>query len=102
MVVTSVRDGRAGMPSQGGVDLEVSTKVIVIFATGAELVAPTACVGAATPAKAVAGRSRPQATAPNSAVRCIGLIPFSLPDETPSCHKHCFVSRPVPWGVQAL
>ena len=36
MVVTSVRDGRAAMPSQGGVDREVSTKVIVVVATEVE------------------------------------------------------------------
>jgi hypothetical protein len=45
------------MPSQGGVDREVSTKVIVVVATGVELVAPTASVGAATPAEAVVGRN---------------------------------------------
>ena len=45
--------------------------------------------------QAVAGRSRPQATAPDSAARRLGRIRFSLPDERPSCHKPCSVSRPV-------
>src|SRR5271165_3187121 len=88
MVVTIVRDGRAGMPSQGGVDREVSTKVIVVVATGVELVAPTASVGAAIPAEAVPCRSRPQATAPNSAARCIGPIPS--PSQT---RRHRATSR---------
>ena len=74
-------------PSQGGVGREVSTNVIVVVATGVEPVAPTASVGAATPANAVKDRSRPQATTPDSATRRIPRIPFSLPDETPWCHK---------------
>ena len=87
MVVTSVRDGRAGMPSHGGVDREGSMKVIVVVATVAEVAAATASGGAATPTNAMAERSRPQASAPDSATRRIDRIPFSLPDEMRSCHK---------------
>src|ERR1700677_125316 len=101
MVVTSVRDGRAGMPSQGGVDREVSTKVIAVVATRVELVAPTAGVGAATPARAVAGRSRPRATAPTSPPRRIGLIPFSLPDERHGATRALSAAGD-PSGVQDL
>jgi hypothetical protein len=67
MVVTSVRDGFPGMPFHGGVLREVSTKVIIVFATCAELVAP-AIVFVPTVPSSVAESRKPQATAASNTV----------------------------------
>jgi hypothetical protein len=73
MVVTSVREGVADMPFHGGVGREVSTKVIVVAVTGAELAAPAA-------ARSVAKSRMTQATATSKtlwrvAPNCASLRP---------------------------
>jgi hypothetical protein len=78
MVVTRVREDFPGMPFHGGVGREVSTKVIVVVATGAEVAAPAAVVVPIVPTS-VAESRKPQATAANNTVRRIAPIAASLP-----------------------
>src|ERR1700733_4405871 len=63
-VVTRVREGFPGIPSHGGVDREVSTKVIVEVATDVEPAA-LARVGAPTRGRPTARSRRPETTAPS-------------------------------------
>jgi hypothetical protein len=79
MVVTSVREGVADMPFHGGVGREVSTKVIVVAVTGAELAAPDAAL-LPTAARSVAKSRMTQATATSKtlwrvAPNCASLRP---------------------------
>src|SRR5271166_5522468 len=87
MVVTRVREGLPGIPSHGGVEREVSTRVIVVVATKFEPAA-AATVGAPTNGSAMAESRRPKATAPSDTIRRIAPI-RSLPslNEKPSSHK---------------
>jgi hypothetical protein len=79
MVVTSVREGFPGMPFHAGVLREVSTKVIVVVAAGAELAAP-ATVFVPTVSSAVAESRNPQLTAASNIVPRVAPISALLPD----------------------
>ena len=68
MVVTRVRDGLPGIPSHGGVDRAVSTKVIVVVATDVELPAAST-VEAPVNGRAKAQSARQHATAPSDIIR---------------------------------
>lgn len=74
MVVTRVREALAGMPSHAGVAREVSTKVIVVCATGVALAAPATAGGLAISGPPTISK-RPKVTAPSATVRCIAPIP---------------------------
>jgi F420-dependent methylenetetrahydromethanopterin dehydrogenase len=85
MVVTSVREGVADMPFHGGVGREVSTKVIVVAVTGAELAAPAAALP--TAARSVAKSRMTQATATSKtlwrvAPNCASLRPKVMVPQT--------------------
>jgi hypothetical protein len=83
-VVTRVREGLAGIPFHGGVERDVSTKVIVVVATDVELAAAPA-VEVATKGRTMAESRRPEATAPSGAIRRIAPI-------TPSPERNAIVS----------
>ena len=86
-VVTRVREGLPGIPSHGGVEREVSTKVIVVVATDVEPAAATR-LGASTSGSAAAESAIPRASAPSDAILRIAPI-RSLPalNENPWSHK---------------
>ena len=86
MVVKRVREGVPAVPSHGGVEREVSTKVIVVLVTDVEPAA-AATDGAPTNGSAMAETTRPNPTAPSDTLRMALIRSLPVPNENPSSHK---------------